>query len=65
MMPHKHWERGFLLGLFALYGIGAWYAISKTAASGWKWSYCMIAGLLIVAAGSWLVWFLQYMRRLD
>jgi hypothetical protein len=65
MMPHKYWETGFLLVLFALYGLGVWYGISKAAASGWKWTYCVIAGALIIAAGGWLAWFLRSMRRVN
>lgn len=64
MMPHKSWEVGGLIVLLALYFYGAWYGISKAAASGWKWNYCLLAGVLIVAAGVWLIWFLRGTRRI-
>ena len=64
MMPHKYWEAGGLIVLLALYFSGIWYGVSKAAASGWKWNYCLIAGVLIVVVGVWLIWFLRGTRRI-
>ena len=63
-MPHKNWEYAGLVVLFALYVSGVWYAISKLAQSGWKWGYCLGAGVLIVVVTAGIVSWLRSMRRL-
>ena len=63
MMPHKSWEIGGLAVLLLLYFYGVWPAFSKTANSGWKWNYCLISGVLIIAATAGLLCFLRSTRR--
>ena len=63
MMPHKGWEIGGLIVLLGLYFYGVWYGLSKAASSGWKGNYCVVAGVLIIAATGCLFGFLRSTRR--
>ncbi|PYP89263.1 MAG: hypothetical protein DMG65_13935 [Candidatus Angelobacter sp. Gp1-AA117] len=65
MMPHKSWEITGLIVILAFYVWVSWYVLSKAAHSGWKWNYCLVAGLWIILAGTAILLFLRSTRRID
>jgi len=65
MMPHKTWEVSGLIVILLVYVWLSWYVLSRAAHSGWKWNYCLGAGIWIAGAGTAILLFLRSARRID